>query len=459
MPNFCSKACSCSLRITKLRATTMRSRCCAAQARTGDRGTRQAARSSTPTTASTRPLRDRVRRVRRHARALELYRELLADAPQAADLHLSVAHVLKTQGQQQEAIEAYRSAAACRPITATRTGASPISRPIAFRTTKSSACARPRMRRIRRRSIDTTFASRLARRSRIAASTRSPSPTTSVATRSRKPTAASASNRSNATSGCKRAFARVRLLRVAARGWLAESGAHLHRRTAARRLDAARADSRLALESRGHDGTGRHPAPRAASCRAGKSTNPRRDIRRVLAELGADQISRLGETIPRRHGKYRSGKPFFIDKMPNNFRHIGLIHLILPNAKIIDARREPMACCFSNFKQLFAAGQEFTYGIDDIARYYRTYVQLDGPLELGAARQDPAGSTRRRRRGSRGQRAAAARFLRPRFRAGLSRVSTRPSAASELRAPSRCAGPYPGRGSTSGAISSPGSGP
>ncbi len=62
--------------------------------------------------------------------------------------------------------------------------------------------------------------------------------------------------------------------------------------------------------------------------------------------------------------------------MPNNFRHIGLIHLMLPNAKIIDARREPMACCFSNFKQLFAFGQQFTYSIEDIARYYRMYVEL-----------------------------------------------------------------------------------
>ncbi|MFZ0008868.1 MAG: sulfotransferase, partial [Steroidobacteraceae bacterium] len=66
----------------------------------------------------------------------------------------------------------------------------------------------------------------------------------------------------------------------------------------------------------------------------------------------------------------------FIDKMPNNFRHIGLIHLILPRARIIDARREAMACCFSNFKQLFASGQEFTYSIEDIARYYRSYVAL-----------------------------------------------------------------------------------
>jgi hypothetical protein len=62
--------------------------------------------------------------------------------------------------------------------------------------------------------------------------------------------------------------------------------------------------------------------------------------------------------------------------MPNNFRHLGLIHLMLPNAKIIDVRREPLACCFSNFKQLFASGQEFTYGMESIARYYRTYLDL-----------------------------------------------------------------------------------
>jgi hypothetical protein len=81
---------------------------------------------------------------------------------------------------------------------------------------------------------------------------------------------------------------------------------------------------------------------------------------------------------------YRTGKPFFIDKMPNNFRYLGLIHLMLPNAKIIDVRREPMACCFSNLKQLFAAGQEFTYSSEDIARYYRNYLELmchwDGAL-------------------------------------------------------------------------------
>ncbi len=97
----------------------------------------------------------------------------------------------------------------------------------------------------------------------------------------------------------------------------------------------------------------------------------------VLPELDAAAIRRFGEqymadTLPNRI----LGRPYFIDKMPNNFRHVGLIHLLLPNARIIDARREPMSCCFSNFKQLFAQGQEFTYGIEDIARYYRTYIEL-----------------------------------------------------------------------------------
>ena len=72
----------------------------------------------------------------------------------------------------------------------------------------------------------------------------------------------------------------------------------------------------------------------------------------------------------------RNEKDLFIDKMPNNFPHIGLIKMILPNAKIIDARRNPMDGCFSCFKQYFAKGQHFTYDLDDIARYYKDYVRL-----------------------------------------------------------------------------------
>lgn len=96
----------------------------------------------------------------------------------------------------------------------------------------------------------------------------------------------------------------------------------------------------------------------------------------VLAELSDDELRDFGEEFIRDTRIHRKDAPFFIDKMPNNFRHIGLIHLILPNAKIIDARRHPMACCFSGFKQLFAEGQEFTYDLDDLGRYYRDYVDL-----------------------------------------------------------------------------------
>ncbi|HEY0104636.1 MAG TPA: sulfotransferase [Rhizomicrobium sp.] len=95
-----------------------------------------------------------------------------------------------------------------------------------------------------------------------------------------------------------------------------------------------------------------------------------------LADLPAQAFLAMGEKYLADTRIHRSGKAFFIDKMPNNFRHVGLIHLMLPQARIIDARREPMACCFSNLKQLFASGQEFTYSVDDIARYYRTYLDL-----------------------------------------------------------------------------------
>ena len=96
----------------------------------------------------------------------------------------------------------------------------------------------------------------------------------------------------------------------------------------------------------------------------------------VMQQMQQADFFRLGEKYLRDTRAYRTARPYFIDKMPNNFRHLGLIHLMLPNAKIIDARREPMGCCFSNLKQLFANGQEFSYSIEDIARYYRTYLEL-----------------------------------------------------------------------------------
>ena len=97
---------------------------------------------------------------------------------------------------------------------------------------------------------------------------------------------------------------------------------------------------------------------------------------KILHGLSSEKLIALGQTFIEETQIHRNEAPFFIDKMPNNFRHIGLINLILPNAKIIDARRHPMACCFSGFKQHFAEGQEFTYGLKQVGKYYRDYVAL-----------------------------------------------------------------------------------
>ena len=104
------------------------------------------------------------------------------------------------------------------------------------------------------------------------------------------------------------------------------------------------------------------------------ATTPR--YPRILADLNDDYFRRFGEQFINDTRAYRGDAPFFTDKMPNNFFHIGLIRLILPNAKVIDARRHPLACCFSGFKQLFGEGQEFSYDLATIGNYYRQYVRL-----------------------------------------------------------------------------------
>lgn len=110
-----------------------------------------------------------------------------------------------------------------------------------------------------------------------------------------------------------------------------------------------------------------------------QGSNPNYDNPRypaVLEDLTAEDCRRLGKRYLNTTRVQRRGRPHFVDKMPDNFRDIGLIALILPNARIVDARREPMACCLSNLKQYFPAGREFSYAIEDMARYYRTYLEL-----------------------------------------------------------------------------------
>lgn len=96
-----------------------------------------------------------------------------------------------------------------------------------------------------------------------------------------------------------------------------------------------------------------------------------------LLDQEFESFKKLGEEyLKRTQIQRKSKKPFFIDKLPNNWAHVPLIHLILPHAKIIDARRHPLGCCFSNFKQHFARGQAFTYSLEDMGRYYLDYVRL-----------------------------------------------------------------------------------
>jgi tetratricopeptide (TPR) repeat protein len=101
------------------------------------------------------------------------------------------------------------------------------------------------------------------------------------------------------------------------------------------------------------------------------------DYPAALADLDSSALAALGDGYIASTRPYRKlGRPLFIDKMPNNFQHLGLIQLILPKARIIDARRHPLGSCFSAFKQHFAQGQAFSYDLADLGRYYRDYVEL-----------------------------------------------------------------------------------
>jgi tetratricopeptide (TPR) repeat protein len=118
------------------------------------------------------------------------------------------------------------------------------------------------------------------------------------------------------------------------------------------------------------EGTMEHPDMPALAARVGAREGG-------LAAFSDDELAAMGaEYLDRTRIQRKTGKRFFIDKLPNNWAHVGLIRLVLPNAKIIDARRHPLGCCFSNFKQHFARGQAFSYGLADMGRYYADYVRL-----------------------------------------------------------------------------------
>ncbi len=310
-----------------------------------------------------------------HERAVELYRALLPGSAHPAELHLSIAHSLKTLGQQAPAIAEYHAAAAAREGFGDAWWSLANLKTYRFSSAELGqmqvAEAAPATGTVDRYHLCFALGKALEDRAEYAASFEYYA-------------------RGNAL---KRAASRYRPEVI-------ELNTRLQREICtaalfARHRDAgAQADDPIFIVGLPRSGStlieqilashsaveGTHELadiPRMVTELQGRDwqlENPR--YPGVLAQMTAADFRRLGEKYLQDTRSYRSGKARFIDKMPNNFRHVGLIHLMLPNARIIDARREPMACCFGNLKQLFAHGQEFAYSVEDIARYYRTYLEL-----------------------------------------------------------------------------------
>ncbi len=310
-----------------------------------------------------------------HDRAIPLYRELLAEAPQAPDLHLSVAHCLKALGRSAEAIEAYRAAAAARPnfgdaywsLANLKTYRFPDDE-IARMCAEEMAPETPLLDRYH---LCFALGKAYEDRGKYAESWRHYERGNGLKrSESRYRPEIIENNTRKQIEICTREFFTRR------EGVGAASPAPIFI-LGLPRAGSTLLDQILASHSRVEGTQELSDIQRIVLGLQGRDPdldNPR--YPGVLADLKPEDFLRLGERYLTDTRVYRTDKPYFIDKMPNNFRHIGLIHLMLPNAKIIDARREPMACCFSNLKQLFANGQEFTYSTEDIARYYRTYLEL-----------------------------------------------------------------------------------
>jgi tetratricopeptide (TPR) repeat protein len=310
-----------------------------------------------------------------HAQALTIYRDLLSGSPRDADVHLSIGHALKTLGRTPEAIESYRRAATTRSDFGDAYWS--LANLKTYRFTEEEL---DRMRAQVGRA-DIAVADRyhlcfalgkaLEDRAEYAESFRY----YELGNALKKPECRYRAelierNTTHQIKLCTREFFAAR------QGWgdpradpifivgLPRSGSTLIEQILASHSEV--------------EGTQELPNIQQLVTRlrgfGPEETEPR--YPRVLETLTAEDCRQFGARYLDDTRAYRRGRPFFIDKMPNNFRHLGLVHLMLPNARIIDARREPMACCFSNFKQLFANGQEFTYSIEDIARYYRTYLEL-----------------------------------------------------------------------------------
>jgi tetratricopeptide (TPR) repeat protein len=310
-----------------------------------------------------------------YEKAIDEYRDLLIDAPHAADLRLSLAHALKTLGRQRESIEAYHAAAAARPNFGDAYWSLANLKTYRFADSEirdmRSAVSAPDTALADRYHLCFALGKALEDRGEYAESWGYYERGNAFKkSESRYRSEVIETNTRKQIEVCSSEFFARR------KGWGAPSAAPILI-VGLPRAGSTLLEQILASHSRVEGTQELSDVQRMVVGLQGR--NPDLDNPRypdVLANLTAEDFLRFGEKYLEDTNVYRTDRPYFIDKMPNNFRHIGLIHLMLPNAKIIDARREPMACCFSNLKQLYANGQEFTYSIEDVARYYRTYLEL-----------------------------------------------------------------------------------
>jgi tetratricopeptide (TPR) repeat protein len=310
-----------------------------------------------------------------HDAAIALYRGMLADSPGSPDIHLWLAHALKTVGDVPQAIESYRAAAQARPDFGDAYWSLANLKLYRFSDAEiaqmRAAEASPSVALVDRYHLCFALGKALEDRGEIVESWRYYE-RGNAAKRSEsfyRPEIIE-TNTSLQIKTCTSDFLQNRA------DWGAPNPDPIFI-VGLPRAGSTLLEQILASHSQVEGTQELQDIPRIVLDIQGRehdADNPRYPA--ALAEMTAQDFQRLGEAYLADTRIYRTDRPFFIDKMPNNFRHIGLIHLMLPNARIIDARREPMSCCFSNLKQLFAQGQEFTYSIEDIARYYRTYLEL-----------------------------------------------------------------------------------
>jgi tetratricopeptide (TPR) repeat protein len=310
-----------------------------------------------------------------HERAITLYRALLGGAPADADVHLSIAHAQKTLGRGEEAIESYRRAAQSRRDFGDAYWSLANLKTYRFTSEELARLreltADPAVAAVDRVHALFALAKALEDQGDYAQSFRYYEQGNALKrAESQYAPQIIENNTRQQIEVCTSEFFAARA------GWGVASGEPIFI-VGLPRSGSTLIEQILASHSQ-VEGTQELPTVQQIVAtlrgRDPDPSNPR--YPRILVDLSAEELQALGQRYRAGAQVYRSGKPFFIDKMPNNFRHLGLIRLLLPNARIIDARREPMACCFSNLKQLFANGQEFTYSVADIARYYRTYLEL-----------------------------------------------------------------------------------